>query len=120
MSPGGLGSDLAGSIPDTGSFLWHRRLEADDWSRAGGGQFPPSTGPYSLGAVIGPMARTVADLRYVSRRSQTQRIKAQMWSLKGLKVMVHGRWNSAGYKRNRKCVRTVASVLNDAGSLLRK
>src|SRR4030095_10844424 len=26
-------------------------------------QFPPSIGPYSLGAVIGPMARSVGDLR---------------------------------------------------------
>ena len=63
MSPGGLGSDLAGSIRIPAHFCGIAGLKPSTGQVPGEGQFPPSTGPYALGAVIGPMARSVGDLR---------------------------------------------------------
>jgi Asp-tRNA(Asn)/Glu-tRNA(Gln) amidotransferase A subunit family amidase len=63
MSPGGIGSDLAGSIRIPSHFCGIAGLKPTVGLVPGAGQFPPSIGPYSLGAVIGPMARSVSDLR---------------------------------------------------------
>jgi amidase len=62
MSPGGIGSDLAGSIRIPSHFCGIAGLKPSAARIPGGGQFPPSSGPYSLGAAIGPMARSVRDL----------------------------------------------------------
>jgi Asp-tRNA(Asn)/Glu-tRNA(Gln) amidotransferase A subunit family amidase len=63
MSPGGLGSDLAGSIRIPAHFCGIVGLKPTVSQVPDAGQFPPNSGPYSLGASIGPMARRVEDLR---------------------------------------------------------
>jgi amidase len=84
MSLGGLGSDLAGSIRIPAHFCGIAGLKPSTGRIPGEGQFPPSTGPYSLGAVIGPMARKVEDLRALFRVLSGEH--GSEISLKGLRV----------------------------------
>lgn len=62
VSPGGLGSDLMGSLRVPAHFCGIASLKPTTGAVSMSGHFPEAVGPYSLGAVIGPMARTVEDL----------------------------------------------------------
>lgn len=85
MSFGGLGSDLAGSVRIPAHFCGIAGLKPATGRVPGEGQFPPSIGPYSLGAVIGPMARTVDDLRTLFRVLANDPLPPPA-DLKGLRV----------------------------------
>jgi amidase len=63
MSPGGLGSDLAGSIRMPAHFCGICGSEAGTGRVPGEGQFPPSSGPYSAWGRDWTNGAPVADLR---------------------------------------------------------
>ena len=62
LTPVGIGSDLMGSIRVPAHFCGVYGLKPTTSSVSMRGHFPKATGVYSLGAVIGPIARSVEDL----------------------------------------------------------
>lgn len=62
LSPAGIGSDLAGSIRLPAHFCGIAGLKPTMGRVPMEGHIPAATGSLSLGANIGPMARTVADV----------------------------------------------------------
>src|SRR5216684_3489226 len=63
MSVGGVGSDGGGSIRVPAHFSGICGLKPTPGRIPATGHFPVSAGPFALIGVVGPMARTVADLR---------------------------------------------------------
>ena len=61
LSPAGVGSDLSGSIRVPAHFCGIVGLKPTTGLLPMDGHFPEASGAVSLGACIGPMARTVAD-----------------------------------------------------------
>jgi Asp-tRNA(Asn)/Glu-tRNA(Gln) amidotransferase A subunit family amidase len=125
MSPGGIGSDLAGSIRIPSHFCGIAGLKPTVGRVPGDGQFPPSAGPYSLGSVIGPMARSVSDLALLfkvlagtetSKSSADQMAENSRASLRGWRVACYTDDGvSPVTDETRAAVETAARVLSEAG-----
>lgn len=119
MSPGGFGSDLAGSLRIPAHFCGIAALKPSTGCFPGEGQFPSSTGPYSLGAVVGPMARTVEDLYgllgvvgnegYWGRSYQQSRSRVAFYTDDGVAPVTAETVHAVEF---------VAKVLEDAGMIV--
>jgi len=70
MSAGGVGSDGGGSIRVPAHFSGICGLKPTPGRIPATGHFPVSAGPFALIGVVGPMARTVADLKVLFEAMQ--------------------------------------------------
>src|SRR5437660_5407670 len=132
ISTAGIGSDLSGSIRVPAHFCGIVGLKPTSGRVPTDGHIPPVTGPFTLGACIGPMARTVADIRLlfgvIAKPTQFELSHHSMWSEKfsdGSSLSGLGGWNIAWHtsdgvapvtEETSNAVKAVAKALAAAGA----
>ncbi|MBC7911520.1 MAG: amidase [Pyrinomonadaceae bacterium] len=124
LSPGGLGSDLMGSIRVPAHFCGIVGLKPTIGRVSCDGHIPSSSGAASLGAVTGPMARHVEDVALLFRAivDDSEAVSASLSDTLG-ETDVRG-WRAAWYASDgiapvtaetRGAVEAAARALADAG-----
>jgi Asp-tRNA(Asn)/Glu-tRNA(Gln) amidotransferase A subunit family amidase len=119
MSAGSLGSDLAGSIRIPAHFCGVAALKPTAGRVPRGGHAPPMSGLHSLGATLGPLARTVEDLRLfyavLSGAASATEVREENFVLsKGTRVAFYG-GALAATAETRAAVESAARALAAAG-----
>jgi amidase len=125
LSPAGLGSDLSGSIRIPANFCGIFGLKPTAGLVACDGHIPPSTGPLSVGAEVGPMARGVEDLRLLLRVMTADEIPRNLEQMSPSSVSRPTDWRVCGFEEDhslpvsdevRAGVTKSLAVLKDAGA----
>ena len=126
LSPAGIGSDLSGSIRVPAHFCGIVGLKPTTGRVPMDGHTPSATGRLSLGACIGPMARTVADLALLFKviadpppsglSDWLSSLEEGVAALRGLRVAWYADDGIAPVTdATRKAVVAAANALGDAG-----
>jgi Asp-tRNA(Asn)/Glu-tRNA(Gln) amidotransferase A subunit family amidase len=121
MSAGSLGSDLAGSLRIPAHFCGIAALKPTAGRVPGGGHTPPMSGLHTLGASLGPVARTVEDLSLFYNVLSGERVLADVEdgaraTLKGLRVAFYADDGTTSVSsETRAAVEDAARALTDAG-----
>lgn len=126
LSPAGIGSDLSGSIRVPAHFCGIVGLKPTTGRVPMDGHTPSATGLLSLGACMGPMARTVADLALLFKviadpppsglSDRASALQEGMAALRGLRVAWYTDDGIAPITdETRNAVVAVAKALGDAG-----
>jgi len=131
MSAGGLGSDSGGSVRVPAHFTGICSLKPTLGRIPGMGHLPPCVGPFSFLGAIGPMARTIGDVKLLfhvlsgqdSADPASPPLALRKPSLEEVKKLQVGYFEDDGLvpvtAETRKAVRAAVQSLKDAGFRVR-